>query len=216
MSEGAFSVVSWSCSNAAARSRLWDYFLELDPDVAMLQEVGGLPAAVRERYASELQTAIGWKDCSPIKRFTGLLVRGRIGERFSLGGFSGWIDAELDRYAGDLICREAQLDAGPAIRVISVYSPAYRIPRSRLKGVDVSDVRLPDNPDIQLADILHACLKQQRPDPDDPWIAAGDFNLSETLDQGRPWAGNRVYLDRMASLGFTESLRASQGRLAPT
>jgi exonuclease III len=216
MSGESFSVVSWNCNNAAASSRLWDYFLELDPDVAMLQEVGGLPAAVPERYACELQTAIGWTDGSPIKRFTALLVRGRMGESFSLGGFSGWIDAELDRYAGDLICRELQLDAGPAVKVISVYSPAHQIPRSRLEGIDITDVKLPDNPDIWLADILRACLRQQQPLPDEPWIVAGDFNLCETLDAKRPWAGNRVYLERMASLGLIECLRAGQGRLAPT
>ena len=42
------TVVSWNCHRATADSHLWDYFLELDPDVALLQEVGGLPPAVRQ------------------------------------------------------------------------------------------------------------------------------------------------------------------------
>ena len=31
-----FTVVSWNCRRATAGSPLWDYLLELDPDVALL------------------------------------------------------------------------------------------------------------------------------------------------------------------------------------
>ena len=51
-------------------------------------------------------------------------MRGRIGASFWPGGFSNWIDAELERYAGDLICREVELDAGPTVKVVSAYTLA--------------------------------------------------------------------------------------------
>jgi hypothetical protein len=33
-----FRAITWNCRRAGARSALWDYFMELDPDVALLQE----------------------------------------------------------------------------------------------------------------------------------------------------------------------------------
>jgi exonuclease III len=36
-------IVTWNCRRAKANSSLWSYFEELSPDVAVLQEVGGIP-----------------------------------------------------------------------------------------------------------------------------------------------------------------------------
>ncbi len=54
-----FTVVSWNCRRATADSPLWDYLLELDPTVALLQEVGGLSAKTLDRFAVELRLAAG-------------------------------------------------------------------------------------------------------------------------------------------------------------
>lgn len=57
MSEESFIVVAWNCNHVAASSRPWGCLLELEPDAAVLQEFGDLPAAASEQYGRELQTA---------------------------------------------------------------------------------------------------------------------------------------------------------------
>ena len=57
VSEWSLVVVAWNCNRVAASIRPWDCFLDLEPDVGVLQEVGDPPAAVRERHGCELQTA---------------------------------------------------------------------------------------------------------------------------------------------------------------
>lgn len=145
------------------------------------------------------------------------MVRGRIGEPISLKGLSDWVDAELERFGGNLICRDLFPRDAPPLKAVSVYSPAWEIDRKRLAHVDVSGMRLTTNPDVWLADILWASLRHHKLSPTERWIVGGDFNLSETFDQSN-WSagGNREYLDRMAALGLTECLRKARGALTPT
>jgi hypothetical protein len=211
-----YIVVSWNCQRATADSHVWDYLLELDPAVAMLQEVGVVAPKVLDRFTSVQQPATR-KTGAPQKFSTALLVQGQIGAPIRLTGLSDWVDAELERFAGNLICRELFPSGGPPLKAISVYNPAWPIDPKRLAGVDVSGVRLTQNPALWLADILWASLKHHQPSSTDRWIVAGDFNLSETFDQAS-WSagGNREYLDRMLALGFTECLRESKRALTPT
>jgi exonuclease III len=209
-------VVTWNCRRALASSEVWDYLLEQSPAVVLLQEVGAIPDKVHARFQCHRQAAVG-KTGRPQRFDTALLVRGRIGDAISLKGVAGWVDAELDRFAGNLICRELFPVDGPPLKAVSVYSPAWPIDPKRLTDVDVSDVRLTQNPGLWLADILWASLKHHNPSPTDGWIVAGDFNLSETFDQAS-WSsgGNREFLDRMSGLGLVECLRKSKGALTPT
>ena len=211
-----FTVVSWNCRRAAADSPLWEYLLELDPTVCLLQEVGGLPPWVSDQFAFDLRPAVG-KAGSPQRFNTALLVRGHMGDPIPMTGMSGWLDAELERFAGNLVCRELLPDDGPELKAVSVYSPAWPIDSARLAGVDTSAVRLTTNPELWLTDVLWASLKHRSPQATDQWIVAGDFNLSETFDH-TSWSagGNREYLDRMAALGLAECLRESKGTLTPT
>jgi exonuclease III len=210
-----FSVVSWNCRRATADSPLWDYHLELNPDVALLQEVGGLSPTIRERYACDLVSA-AWKHGEPLKVSTGLLVRGEIIGTVPLVAPFGWVDEVLARFGSNLVGREVRLAEDRVIRVISAYSPAWPVDHGLPEGQDTSEVRLPANPDLWLADILWACLRQQPPKPEASWIVGGDLNLSETFDANGEWHCNRVWLERMGALGFVECLRSSQGRLTPT
>ncbi len=43
-------IVSWNCRNASKTSRLWDYLLELDPDLAILQDFRTIPEHVLQVY----------------------------------------------------------------------------------------------------------------------------------------------------------------------
>lgn len=212
--ENQFTVISWNCHRAKADSRVWGYLLEHNPDMALLQEVGDFPKNVLDRFEVYHQRA-NLNNGSSQKFSTALLVQGKIGDPILITGMAKWADAELERFAGNLICREVFLSKGPMLKVISVYNPAWPINATRLEGIDLSGVRLTQNSGLWLADILWASLKHQQPNSTDNWIVAGDFNLSETFDRIKP-RGNREYLQRMTSLGFTECLRKSKGVLTPT
>jgi len=209
-------VVSWNCRRATARSGVWDYLLELSPDLALLQEVSGIPKHIERQYAIFQLYPLG-KNGLPQKFTSAILVRGSIGNPITLQGPAPWVDDELRRFAGNLISVGLKPDHGPRLKAICVYSPPWPVDQSRLAGVDVSPVRLTQNRDVWVGDLLWAALTSLKPEPRDPWIIGGDFNLCETFDawRGGP-RGNREYLDRMGRLGLVDCLRYAKGALTPT
>jgi len=214
--DAIFRVVTWNCNCANGGSGVWDYLLEIAPDVALLQEVSDIPNKVHSAYEYLMYKATK-NDGSPQRFSTALLVKGRSGKKLLLPAPAKWVEEELQRFSGNFVAREILPDNGPPMKAISVYSPAWPVDRRRLSGIDVTGVRLTQNRDIWVSDLLWSSLQHLRSDLDQPWIVAGDFNLSETFDlwRGGP-RGNREYLDRMAALGFIECLRQSQGKLTPT
>lgn len=208
--------ICWNVRRANAASPAWTYLLDCSPDVALLQEVGTLPESVTREYACRAEFAAG-PTGSAQKFRTVVLVRGSLGPQISLRGPADWVNDELDRFAGNLPAGQVTPDAGPTLNVVSVYSPAWPVDRARLAGIDVSAVRLTQNPDVWVSDLLWAALRERTLLPSDAWMVAGDFNASETFDSWGPRPrGNREYLDRMADLGLIECLRASKGSLTPT
>lgn len=210
-----FRIVSWNCRGAAGGSGVWDYLLELKPAVALLQEVGAIPDEVCRQFASHHERAVR-TDGTQQAFSTAIMVRGAIGAPITLAGHSASVDADLKRFAGNLVSRVVSLPMGLPLNAVCVYSPAWPI-RERLPGADPSGVRLTQNRDFWLTDILWASLKHHAPTPLDLWVVAGDLNLSETFDEWRDGPrGNREWLDRMCALGLVECLRRAQGRLTPT
>jgi exonuclease III len=104
----------------------------------------------------------------------------------------------------------------PPLIIVGVYAPAWPVARERLVGQELSGVKLVQNPDVWVGDLLVSALRR-RADDGAEWIVAGDFNSCETFDswKGGP-RGNREWLDRMTALGFVECLRHSRGALTPT
>ena len=160
-------VVTWNCRKASAQSRVWDYLLELAPDLALLQEVCGIPPHVKSRYTTVQQYPIR-KNGSPQQFTTAVLIRGVVGDYITLQGPAPWVDAELQRFAGNLIGVELQLDYGPRLKIICVYSPAWPVDKRRLMGVDVTAVRLTQNRDVWVTDLLWAALSLSKPQPGEP------------------------------------------------
>jgi hypothetical protein len=78
-------VVTWNCPKASAQSSAWDYLLELAPDLALLQEVCGIPKHVERRYATVQQYPVR-KNGTPHQFTTAILVRGSVGNRTTLQG----------------------------------------------------------------------------------------------------------------------------------
>ncbi|MAN13146.1 MAG: hypothetical protein CL945_00220 [Dinoroseobacter sp.] len=208
-------IVTWNCRRATAKSELWDYLLALAPDVAVLQEVSGLPDEITSSFSVERMTPIT-KDGRQ-QRFTNVvLAKGEISEARPLTSQVSWIDEQLCRFAGNLTQMTVSLPGTQPIEVVSVYSPAWPLDREVWSPEDVTDIKLDLNPDLWVADLLHAALKERAPTSADRLVLAGDFNLCESFDLWRKPRGNLEYLTRLASLGLVDALRRSQGAMTPT
>jgi hypothetical protein len=53
-----FPVVTWNLHHAKVSSLAWDYLLELNPDIALLQEVGIVPEKISSRFSQYASLAI--------------------------------------------------------------------------------------------------------------------------------------------------------------
>jgi exonuclease III len=213
--ESQFRAVTWNCRRATQSSPAWNYLCELAPDIALLQEVSSIPLNIKKEFDVQYKMAVG--KTGNTQRFgSAVLVRGAIVRDLPLQSSEDWVNAEIERFVGNLLAFEVLLERGLRLNVVGVYSPAWPVKRARIPGVDVSSIKLTLNPDVWVADLLWAYLRSIDLHKDF-WVVAGDFNLSETFDawRGGP-RGNREYLDRMAALGTTECLRKQKGKLTPT
>ncbi len=212
-----FRVVAWNCRRAALKSSAWDYLLELNPDVALLQEVTAVPPRVLEVYASAEATAV--TRTGRHQRFrTAVLVRGEITGDVELPALNEWVARELTFFKGNFVAKRVMLCSGLDLKVISAHIPAFPIDWSRLEGVDTTGIQLTQNRDVWPSEILWASLRAMGLAAYEPFVVGGDFNSSETFDT--LWAGgprgNRELIDRMNALGLHECLRTFQGELTPT
>jgi exonuclease III len=52
-------VISWNIKGAKeSRTQLWDYFSEINPDIALFQEVGLLPSSISKDYSALIRNPI--------------------------------------------------------------------------------------------------------------------------------------------------------------
>lgn len=209
-------ILSWNCRRAGTGGAVWQYITELAPDIAVLQEVTGIPQHVRDRYDIRLATPEN-RGGRPQRFQSAMLARGTIGDTVQLQSGLDWVNDELKRFAPNLLAHQVVIDDLPPLTVVAVYSPAWPVSRERLHGKDLSTVKLSQNLDVWVADLLVSALKAQPLGSFSRWIIAGDFNSCESFDvwKGGP-RGNREWLDRMAALDLVECLRHSQGMLTPT
>ena len=207
-------IVCWNMRRASRNSPAWDHFIDLAPDLALLQEVGSMPRPVQELYSVNGLKAV--TKSGRLQRFgTFILAREAEVTPFHLESEVDWVDEQLRHFAGNLVASRVRF-SGTAFSVVSVYSPAWPLPREVWSGIDVSTIKLDLNPDIWVTELLWAAIKDRK--IQDGWIVGGDLNSSETFDymwSGGP-RGNKQILDRMDAGGFTEVLRHSQGQLTPT
>lgn len=189
--------------------------MELGPDLALLQEVGGIPVAVSDHYKIASRAATGKQ--GQAQRFsTVILTKGDIGEPIHLSSRWDWVNRELEHFRGNLVAYHVTV-GGADFRVLSIYSPAWPVDPARLQDTDVTPVKLKLNPKVWVTELLWASLLDagtQQP----PWIIGGDLNSSSTFDVLWPGGphGNQEFFDRMTALGFSECLLQGQGKLTPT
>jgi len=186
---------------------------DLGPDLALLQEVADMPLYIREAFHIEFRTAVG-RTGKPQKFGTAILTKGEIICDLPLPSEYEWVNLELEAFRGSLVSSVVRIGSHSRLNVVSVHSPAWPVDTRKHRGVDLTNVRLEQNPNVWVADLLWAGLRNAD-SGHQFWIVGGDLNASETFDLtfGR---GNCEFLDRMKSLGFTECLREYNGKLTPT
>jgi exonuclease III len=207
-------VISWNCRGASRDSKLWDYLLELDPDVAVLQDFRTVPDRVLQIYSHARNAYVPPTTGAP-RHFTGIVIKGECTADISLPAPSSWVARELEILKQFFTAKAITLHNGISLKVISVYSPAIPIDRARLVGINTTGIQLPQNPDLWGTELLWASLRLMNITAEDPLIVAGDLNSSETFDSPKD-RGNREIMKRMNALGLVECLRTHKGQLTPT
>ncbi len=210
-------VCVWNVRRATSASPVWQLLTQLAPDIALLQEVISLPDTLTAQYRCVLRRAAG-KTGRPQRFGTAILARGELAEPIPLVSQWAWVNEELGRFSGNLVAHTVTLSEGRTYRVMSIYSPAWPVDRSRLVGVDVQAIKLRQNPDVWVTELAWAALREIVTTTDPPLIVGGDLNSSETFDDLWPNGphGNREVLERMRALGLTECLRHANNRIVPT
>lgn len=209
-------LICWNMRRARADSSAWDYFRDLDADIAALQEVGSVPEDLKREYSVRTRTPVTKN--GGLQRFsTALLVRGEVLDEVPLRSSHPWVNSLLDHFSGNLLSYLVTLPDGFKVHLVNVYSPAWPIPKELYDGVDVSGIKLDQNPDVWLTDLVTAALSNRGEARRDGWLVVGDFNSCVTFDawEGGP-RGNQEWLDRMSEIGFTECLSAHNGKMVPT
>lgn len=212
-------ICTWNVNKATdkkQREDVWKYFLEMDTDIAFLQEVNSIPKKVLSNYECLSRNALK-KNYQNQDFSTAILVRGSVNRKINFSSPIKWVDEELKCFVGHLVGAEITLPSGKSFNVVSVYIPYWSIPKERLKE-DVSEVKLKQaRSRVWVKEIFWQALLNENLNEHN-WIIGGDLNASVTLDKvGENKIGkNKETLNRIKELGFLECLEHSQGKLTPT
>jgi exonuclease III len=211
-------IISWNVHGARKDSPLWDALVELQPDIALLQEIGSIPNSVTDRFDQLTRQAVN-EDGKPQRFRTGVFVKGRIVEELALSSMREWVNREIEFFGGNFISCTVQPNDYDLLKVVCVYSPHWPVDKRRLEAIDVSEVKTRINPNVWGTDLLWDALRNTIAS-DDQWAIGGDFNSSETFDCnwqdrnnrrfGIRSSGNAEMLERMRRLGLTECLRRTE------
>lgn len=126
-----------------------------------------------------------------------------------------WVNEIQRERSGWIFGCEVVDDAGARFRVVSVHIPAFHVPWKCLEGIDVSAIKLTNNPKLWFTEILWSLLKNADITDDTNWIVGGDFNSSVKFDRPRD-RGNQEVVDRMKGLGLTDCLKSYYREPVPT
>ena len=199
---------------AKTDSLSWNYFIEIDPDLALLQEVNEIPRSITDQYDYRYLKAR--KQSGEDQRFgNAVLVKGEIEDDLSLSSEIQWVKDEINFFSGNLLSCVAKPTGQDPIKVVSAYSPAWPMDKKSLEGIDTTGIQLDGNPDVWCTEALWCGLRDTMPKHPGTWIVGGDFNTSVLFDIPSD-RGNRQFLQRLTDLGMTECLSTYQGNPTPT
>jgi hypothetical protein len=145
-------VMCWNMRRATAHSAAWDYFRDLHPNIALLQEVWGLPEDIRAGYKACGQAA---RTRSGGTQGFGTYVLAQTPRLRPLRLTSGidWVDGQLEKWSGNLT--GAQIALGDnEVSVISAYSPAWPIEDTDLDNIDTSSLKLTQSKELWATELL--------------------------------------------------------------
>ena len=203
-------IVTWNMafwSHRAAHERAWHWFLKtLQPDIALCQE------CVPPNWVWKEWTVFWDKAAPDSKQSWGTaLVTQLPANSTRLLELDLWLAQLPDRIPGKnelagihkadgwLATVEINIPfIGPTL-VVSVHNPFYPIERERLKGIDISSMKLKKNKDLWFLDVLFYFLREHL---GSRLIVGGDFNYSRLLDELYGERGNREFFDRISDEGF--------------
>lgn len=209
--------VVWNVKGAAGEAEdTWSVLADLDPDVALLQEVGGIPHSLLKTHrfiGFHAETKGGGK-----QRFmTGILLRGGETTPMRLMSKNAALQRALDAYAGNIVHVRWERKPVEAWHWVSCYSPAWPLfsaPRKLPRAIRAFKSALSD--DLWLTDILHRYVREHlngRGDRD-RWVVAGDFNSATTFSWER--GQNQEVVDNLAAAGLVDAVSAAAGGPVPT
>ena len=208
-------VLTWNVNRAGeSRRELWQTVQREDADIVLLQEVTGIPGWIRHQYQCHVISPRHFEGENA--RFSSaVLSKGLINAKPYLESEFEWVNKIYSERHGWIVGCEITLDRGERFRVVAVYSPPFPIPREHWTDVDVSGIKLTNNPDLWFTEILWALLRSAGISDDSNWIVGGDFNSSVKLDEPKD-TGNREFLGRLDALGLTDCLSHFHGGAVPT
>ena len=208
-------IVSWNLNKATTeRTKSWEYLRQLNPDIALLQEVNSIPDFITDIFDHSYQKAIN-KDRNTQKFGTAILVKGKITNPFLLVSQSKWVNKQLEYYQGIFVARQVILNNGFRANVVSVHSPAWFFDSEDIDETEFNQIKLQNNKKIWGTELLWSALSNTITQSDLPWIVGGDFNLSVDFDLPKN-RGNQEVLDRMKAIDFEECLFRVKGVPTPT
>lgn len=209
-------IITWNMRRATQKSAAWDYLQQLDAEVAFLQEVNTIPESVRSQYSVHSLPAI--TKSGKVQTFHTVILSKHpfIGD-VELSSTIAWVTDARAFFKGNIIAKSIEVN-NQKINLVNAYSPAWIVPDTFTAGVDVTGVKLKQNPHVWATEILWKCLIDHPLIHSDGWIVGGDFNSSETFDYlwGSSPRGNLEIIERMNALGLYDALRTQYGCLVPT
>tara|TARA_Y100000590_G_C15692379_1_gene1003897 strand:+ start:1463 stop:2191 length:729 start_codon:yes stop_codon:yes gene_type:complete len=184
--------------------------MHLAPDIALLQEVSEFSDEIKTRYNYKYEYAT--TETGKDQTFgTAILTTGEFLQDISLSSTQDWVNQELEFFSGNIVNALVAMNDGTTANVMSVYSPAWRVNRSRIAQHNIAQLAHPGNQDLWMTEILWAVLKEIVPQHSLQWIIGGDLNRMKGIPE--IWR-------RMASIGLVECLskhnKATSAQDVPT
>ncbi len=211
-------VVVWNVRGASEESlETWSELRALNFDVALLQEVNGVPDFITETHrfiGFQANKRMGGKQ----KFKTGVLVR-KGGQTIPvrLASSHAPLQEVLEAYSGNLVHVCWERAPGDLWHLLSCYSPAWPLYSFKpiiSRGIRAFKSRLSGQ--LWLTDIIHRYVGEQVKEMGDTsrWVVAGDFNSATTFDWEK--GQNQEVIDNLRAVGFEDAISALGGKPVPT
>ncbi len=149
--------MTWNCRRSRSDSPAWDILRQVDPDVAVLQEVQSIPDWVQERWTVAAVHPVT-RTGSPQRFVSATSAKGELLQPLALQASIPWVNREMERFRNNLGGWRVRLETGLEVNVVNVYSPAWPITPELLPGETTTGVQLEQNRSLWVLDLLWAAV----------------------------------------------------------